>query len=244
MVSRKVLVVAAHPDDEVLGCGGTMAWHAERGDEVHVLLLGRGIFSREGGKGAGDDASRLEQASREANRILGVRSLESLDFPDNRMDDLARLEVVKAVEGHIAAIAPEIVYTHHGGDLNIDHRRTHEAVMTACRPQPCQGVRQILCFEVPSSTEWQAPGQASAFVPNWFVEIDVMLRRKLEALAAYESEMRNWPHARSIRAVEHLAHWRGATVGAEAAEAFVLVRRVLGAAAAAAGEGECGVAHD
>jgi LmbE family N-acetylglucosaminyl deacetylase len=121
---------------------------------------------------------------------------------------------------------PQTVFTHHAGDLNVDHRRLHEAVAVACRPQPGQSVKTLLCFEVASSTEWQVPGGAPAFMPNWFVDISRTLERKMRALEGYATELRDWPHPRSTRGVEHLARWRGATVGADAAEAFVLARHL------------------
>jgi LmbE family N-acetylglucosaminyl deacetylase len=142
------------------------------------------------------------------------------------MDSLDRLEVIQEVERIIQGSQPEIVYTHHRGDLNIDHQITHEAVITACRPIPGQPVTKLCFFEVPSSTEWQVPEGLPAFVPNYFVEITDTLGLKLEALRAYRSEIRPWPHARSMEAVEHLARWRGASIGVCAAEAFVLGREV------------------
>ena len=130
------------------------------------------------------------------------------------------------VEQHIREISPETVYTHHAGDLNIDHRRTHEATLTACRPQSSHPVTRMLAFETPSSTEWQQPSGALSFSPNWFVDISSTLESKMLALKAYSQEMRPWPHPRSYQGVEHLARWRGATVGCDAAEAFMLVREI------------------
>ena len=165
-------------------------------------------------------------AAQKACDILGVKSVSFGDFPDNRMDTIALLDVIKAVEERIAEYRPDTVFTHHVGDVNIDHRRTHEAVVTACRPQGGLPVKTILCFEVPSSTEWQLPGSAPAFAPNWFVDISGTLDRKLAALDAYAAELRPWPHPRSRQGVEYLAHWRGGTVGTDAAEAFMLGRQL------------------
>jgi len=230
-MSDTVLVIAAHPDDEVLGCGGTMARHAKGGDKVHVVILAEGITSRDqksNRENKENELSALGEAARRANEILGVKTVELNDFPDNRMDSLARLEVIKVVEGFIDRFKPDVIYTHHAGDVNVDHRRVHEAVVTSCRPTPGnRGVRTLLFFEVASSTEWQPPGSASPFTPNWFVDISATLELKLQALRAYESEMRPWPHSRSIKALEHLARWRGATIGIEAAEAFELGRRLI-----------------
>ena len=149
-----------------------------------------------------------------------------MDLPDNRLDSIDRLDLIKQIEERIACYQPQVVYVHHAGDVNVDHRRLHEAVITACRPTPFQPVRRLLSFEVPSSTEWQPPGSGPVFQPNWFVDITAHWSHKREALSAYASEMRPWPHARSLEALEHLARWRGAQVGFEAAEAFCLLRQL------------------
>ncbi len=226
-MNGSVLIVAAHPDDEVLGCGGTIATLAKRGSVVHVAFLADGVFSRPGDSDAQQSelASR-RAAARKASATLGVTSVSFGDLPDNRMDTVALLSIAQAVEALVAQHRPQMILTHHAGDLNIDHRRTHEAVATACRPQSGHVVRTILAFEVASSTEWQLPGSAPAFVPNWFVDISGTLELKLSALDAYAAELRGWPHPRCRQAVEHLARWRGATVGAHAAEAFMLGRRL------------------
>lgn len=228
-MKRTVLVVAAHPDDEILGCGGTIAKHVDQGDRVHVAILAEGLTSRDASRDRAtrkDELSELARAAQRANQVLGVSSLELHQFPDNRMDSIDRLDVIKFVESLVVRHKPDVVYTHHSGDVNVDHRRIHEAVITACRPIPGHSVQQIYFFEVASSTEWQAPGSAPAFVPSCFIDISKTLGRKLEALKEYASEMRPWPHARSIEALEHLARWRGASIGREAAEAFVLGRMI------------------
>jgi len=227
---KNVLVIAAHPDDEVLGCGGAIAKHADAGDTVSVIILAEGATSRGAVRdrnAAASELSSLAAAAEQANRILGVSSLKLHDFPDNRMDSVDLLDVVKVIEAAIDSCRPAIVYTHHAGDLNIDHRRTHEAVITACRATPEQVVKSLLYFEVASSTEWQTPGSAPAFTPHVFVNIQSTLERKLEALKSYGSELRQFPHPRSIGAVEALARWRGASSGFVAAEAFVLGRSVI-----------------
>lgn len=229
-MADSVLVVAAHPDDEVLGCGGTIARHADAGDQVQVLIVAEGATSRQlqsDRDRATDELSALAQAAQHAGAILGAQGVELLDLPDNRLDSLDRLDLIKQIEERIARHQPQVVYGHHAGDVNVDHRRLHEAVVTACRPTPGQPVRRLLSFEVASSTEWQPPGSAPPFQPNWFVNISDQWPRKREALAAYASEMRPWPHARSLEAIEHLARWRGAQVGVEAAEAFCLLRQLV-----------------
>lgn len=224
-VIAPVLIVAAHPDDEVLGCGGTIAKLADNGVSVHVVFLADGVYSREG-ESRTEELSARRHAAEKACDILGVSSVSFGDFPDNRMDTVPMLEITKTVEGYLREYRPATVFTHHISDVNIDHRRTLEAVTIACRPQIGNSVKSILSFEVPSSTEWQLPGNAPTFAPNWFVDISATLDRKMAALHAYEFEMRDWPHPRSLRGVEHLAKWRGATVGVDAAEAFVLGRQL------------------
>ena len=226
---NRVMVVVAHPDDEVLGCGGTIARHADAGDQVQVVIVAEGATSRHQKRDrlqADKELSTLAQSAQRAGSLLGAAGVELLDLPDNRLDSLDRLDLIKRIEQRIDRHQPQVVYVHHAGDVNVDHRRLHEAVVTACRPTPGHPVKRLLSFEVASSTEWQPPGSASAFQPNWFIDISAQWQRKREALEAYASEMRSWPHARSLKAVEHLARWRGAQVGVEAAEAFCLLRQL------------------
>lgn len=229
-MSSIILVIAAHPDDEVLGCGATIALHTKEGHEVHVVILAEGLTGRGSVRDVekySKEFSKLAQAAHKANQILGVNSLNLLNLPDNRLDSLDRLEITKIIEDYLDRIKPDIIYTHHAGDVNIDHRRVHEAVVTACRPIPHHSVKTLLFFEVASSTEWQIPSSAPFFAPNWFTDITDTLSLKLQALQAYHSEMRPWPHSRSLEALQHLAKWRGATVGVEAAEAFVMGRNLV-----------------
>jgi LmbE family N-acetylglucosaminyl deacetylase len=218
----RVLVIAAHPDDEVLGCGGTIARHAAAGDDVHVVILAQGLMARP--KARTEDLGALRESARKAGDILGVKDLTLHDFPDNRLDTLPRLDVTRFIESHVERILPEIVYTHHRGDVNIDHARANECTLAACRQTPEQSLRRLLFFEVPSSTEWGFAEEA--FNPNWFVDISRTLDKKAAALLAYAGELRPFPHPRSEEAVTHLARWRGAAAGVGAAEAFVLARNV------------------
>ena len=225
MSTKTVLVLAAHPDDEALGCGGAIARWSDEGRDVHLAFLADGIGARNPDTAGTDDAlNDRRAAARSAAEILGASSIQFDDLPDNQLDSVPLLQVTQRVEALIEKICPDRVVTHHIGDLNIDHRRVHQAVLTACRPQPEHPVRELLFFEVASSTEWQVPGSGTPFQPNIFVDISSTLARKLAALRAYERELRAWPHSRSIEAIEHLARWRGASVGVDAAEAFVLGR--------------------
>ena len=224
-----ILVIAAHPDDEVLGCGGAIAKHTQNGDQVHILILAEGATSRNLERDRqlfASEISALKTAAHKASKILNVDSLALHSFPDNRMDSCDLLDIIKVIEQAIDRYQPKIVYTHHAGDVNIDHQLIHRATVTACRPIPNQSVQTLLFFEIPSSTEWQTSGSALPFIPNWFVDISETLECKLKALEIYESEMRPYPHPRSLEAVEYLARWRGATIGVKAAEAFMLGRNL------------------
>lgn len=221
---KSILVVAAHPDDEVLGCGGYIANQVRSGGEVFVTFLSDGVTSRQGNLGLQEIESR-RNAARLASKVLGVSEVSFGDYPDNKIDTVPLLEIIKSIEAVVERVRPQIVLTHFGGDLNIDHRIVNQAVLTACRPAPKQGVKKVLFFEVPSSTEWQVPIEGEAFTPTWFEDISETLEIKIKALTVYEHELREWPHPRSVKAVEHLAHWRGASCGVDAAEAFVLGRR-------------------
>lgn len=223
-MSTSVLVIMAHPDDEVLSCGGTIAKYVNSGASVHVCFMADGVSSRDVSANIENELISRRKAARIACDILGVQSVYFGGFPDNQMDLVSRLEIVKAVEAEITARKPEIVVTHHVGDLNVDHRRVSEAVVTACRPQSGHPVKTLLFGEVPSSTEWQVPGATSAFEPNWFIDVSNSIDAKMSALKAYDYEMRSWPHPRSYKAVKSLAEWRGATIGVDAAEAFALGR--------------------
>lgn len=222
-----LLIIAAHPDDEVLGCGGTLARLSGEGAEVHIAFLVDGVGARNLNAAAHEiELEQRHAAAKAAADILGAASISFEDLPDNRLDRIPLLEITQRVETLVARHRPTTVFTHHAGDLNIDHRRVHQSVMTACRPQRGHPVRTLLCFEVSSSTEWQPPGSGTPFEPNWFVDISATLQRKLAALDAYAVELRDWPHPRSRQGVEHLARWRGAIVGCEAAEAFMLARAI------------------
>lgn len=227
---ERVLVVAAHPDDEVLGAGATIARHADRGDRVAVLILGEGISSRLVRRSTElmlphqGDFKRLKREMLAAHRRMAVHRTVHHDLPDNRFDSVDLLEIVKRVESEVRRFKPQIVYTHHGGDLNIDHRLVSEAVLAACRPTEPPFVERVLAFEVLSSTEWAPPLAGRVFAPNVFVDIAPFLSAKLAAMRCYRSELRAFPHPRSLKALEAQARLWGAKAGFQAAEAFMLLR--------------------
>ncbi len=224
--SRNVLVVAAHPDDEVLGCGGTIASHSAKGDRVSVLFLADGVGSRLKRQSTREVAAR-KRAAAKAAAILGITKIHFLGLPDNQLDGVLLLTIVKSVEDFMRRVDPDVVYTHFAGDLNVDHRTCHAAVMTACRPVPGSRIRSIYSFEVLSSTEWSLRHVTTPFSPARFNDIGAFLRQKMDALRAYGSEMRTFPHARSFEAVEALARLRGTSAGLGAAEAFVVEREIV-----------------
>jgi LmbE family N-acetylglucosaminyl deacetylase len=222
-----VLVLAAHPDDEVLGCGGTIARSVAEGHRVTVAILGQGAASRHhpGTPEAAADIAELVETSRAAGRILGTDDVRHCGLPDNRFDSLDLLDIVKLIEEIGREVQPELVYAQHGGDLNVDHAITFRAAMTAFRPIPGTGVRALYAYEVASSTEWAFGKFAPAFAPDTFVDIGHSLELKLKAMQAYASELREFPHPRSVRAMRGQCEDRGARVGLAAAEAFMTVWR-------------------
>jgi len=225
---RPVLVIAAHPDDEVLGCGGTAARLANEGREVHFAILGEGITSRHAQRDAADadQLARLQRQAHAAAAKVGVKNIHLHNLPDNRLDTVPLLDVVKIVEDLVERIQPQVIYTHHAGDLNVDHGVIHRAVLTATRPIAGQPVREIYAFEVPSSTEWAFQRIEPAFRPNVFVDITGTIEAKVAAMECYESEARAFPHPRSPEALRAIATRWGSVAGCAAAEAFELVRSI------------------
>jgi LmbE family N-acetylglucosaminyl deacetylase len=226
VAASTVLVVAAHPDDEILGCGATAARLVQEGCDVYFAILGEGITSRHGTRESADagQLSLLQEHARAAGRKIGVKEVFLHRLPDNRLDTVPLLEVVKRVEDLMDRLKPEIIYTHHGGDLNVDHGIVHRAVLTATRPVAGQVVREIYAFEVPSSTEWAFQRLEPAFRPNVFVDVASTLEAKIAAMACYQTEARPFPHPRSSEALRAIATRWGSVAGYGAAEAFELVR--------------------
>ena len=223
-----VLAVVAHPDDEVLGCGGTLARHAAAGADVHCIIVAEGATSRYPKHDNGtavSDVSKLRDAAANACAALGASLPRMLGLPDNRLDGLDLLDIIKPIEEVISELRPSIIYTHHGGDLSMDHRMTAQATLTACRPVPDSPVKEIYAFETVSSTEWASMNRDTVFQPQHFVNISANWPAKKAALMCYASELRAFPHPRSPEAIEALARWRGAAVGIDMAEAFEVVRQ-------------------
>jgi N-acetylglucosamine malate deacetylase 1 len=218
----RVLVLAAHPDDEVLGMGGTIAVHADQGDAVRVVCVTDGSSSQY--PGDTETRERKNAEARRAAEILGVADYVHLDLPDMRLDTVAHVDLNRVVEEQLREFAPSVVYTAHP-DVNHDHRALFDSVSVAVRPVPGQAVRRVLTYAPTSSTEW-TPAGVNWFVPTWYVDITDTLERKLEAFRCFATELREYPHPRSDRALRAHAELHGATVGCEYAEPFVLVRSV------------------
>lgn len=224
-MNKKVLVIAAHPDDEVLGCGGTIARLAKEGCEVFTVILGEGITSRDEKRDRDrrkNEVSLLKDHIKKANEILGVKDLFCFDFPDNRFDSVDLIDIVKVIEKVKNHIKPEIIFTHDINDLNIDHKITYQAVLTATRPVKGEVVKGVYTFEILSSTEWSF----NQFVPNIYYDIADFLDFKLKAMGIYTSELREFPHPRSLDGIRIKAKQRGMEVGFEFAEAFRCVRLI------------------
>jgi LmbE family N-acetylglucosaminyl deacetylase len=235
----KILIIVAHPDDEVLGMGGTIKKLTNAKHNVKVVFMATGIMSRRSSdyknkphyssneniqKSMNEQIIKLKKDATKANNLLGVKDIEFLDFPDNEMDLVSQLEITKKVEGIICKFNPDIVYTHSKHDVNIDHRIIYESVITATRPMINSKIKKVLSFEVPSSTEWYFP---SNFSPNLFVDISDELKIKLKAMASYKDELRDFPHPRSLEALEAIAKRWGSVSGFFASEAFILVRELV-----------------
>ncbi|MDR0581179.1 MAG: PIG-L family deacetylase [Holosporaceae bacterium] len=224
---KRVLIIAAHPDDEVLGCFATIARLIKEGYEAYTLILGYGKSARGGGEVNLAELETLQNEMRNANKVVGIKEVFSADFPDNAFDSVPLLEIVKKIEEVKRKILPEIVFTHHIGDINIDHQITHNAVLTATRPKPGETVKVVYAMEVPSSTEWNSYSKETAFVPNVFFDVSETIDLKIQALAEYKSELMSYPHPRSLEHVKNLAKTNGVKVGMEYAEAFVLLRGIF-----------------
>lgn len=227
--SSTILVVAAHPDDEVLGCGGSINKWTEAGAEVHALILAEGLTSRAMQRNdiPQSQIADLREAAKRAANIIGYRSISFESFPDNRMDSVDLLDIIHVLSQYIEKKRPNIILTHHYGDLNIDHRICFQAVITACRPLPDCPVQTIMSYETPSATEWGFPYSKNVFSPNIFVDISGHMETKLEAMNCYRTEIRKMPHPRAQESLCAIAQRWGSVAGYHYAEPFELVRTSL-----------------
>lgn len=224
-MDQPILVIAAHPDDEVLGCGGTIARSTQQGRQVHVAILGEGLTSRRTSRSEtnNSDLDGLRRTATEVGAFLGAATVCHFNYPDNRFDTVPLLDIIKTIETLIKDLRPSEVFTQHGGDLNIDHAITFRATVTATRPMAGSPVSSLHAYEVPSSSEWAFAKFEPRFEPNTFVDISESLDHKIRAMTMYESEIRSFPHPRSPEAIEAVARKWGSTIGCNAAEAFQLI---------------------
>lgn len=217
----KILVIAAHPDDEVLAMGGTITREVKAGNKVQVMFLATGMLARKT-KSPKKALSQLRVDARKAAKILGTPPPYFENFPDNRMDQIPLLRVVKTVERYLIKIKPDVIYTHNPDELNIDHQVTYRAVITATRPFKSQ-LKAIYAFSVPEANMYNFPFQ---FAPNHFVDIHKTLKQKVEAMKTYTSEIRQFPHVRSIEGIRAVAAYYGFMAGVKYAEPFMLIRNL------------------
>ena len=223
-MKKSILVIAAHPDDETIGCGGAIIKHKCDGDEVNILTLTDGVGSRLGTDD--NDLKVRNDAAKSAIDVLGANWIGAGNFSDNNMDSVPILEIIKFIESFKKNFYPDIIYTHSPSDLNIDHTITAKATLTAFRPEPQEKYSEIRFFEIASSTDFTLKQLNDRFEPNLFINIKDFIDKKIEALKCYEIEMRDYPHSRSYEKIKSLAEYRGAQSGLEYAEAFEIVRKI------------------
>ena len=225
------MIIVAHPDDELLGLGATFHMLIKNyAVQTHVVILGEGITSRSEKRNVKlwDKELNIHQANiKKAQKVIGYHSLSLYNFPDNRFDSINLLDIIKVIEKEKKQFNPSIIFTHHGGDLNIDHQKTFNAVITSCRPMESEVVKTIITFETPSGTEWRSSTDPRHFIPNLFFQIsDKNLTAKIKAMESYEFEKRKYPHPRSPEALKITAQKNGINNGVKYAEAFCLVRQI------------------
>lgn len=216
-MNKNVLVIAAHPDDELLGSGGTLKKLINHGYKVITVIFA---------KGRKEEEDHIKQAVLKANKHLGIEEIIFLEYPNLLLETFPLHVINKEIESLVAKYEPSMIFTHHYGDINMDHQILFQAVLTAARPLPGRNPMELLCFETVSSSEWSQHTNDKSFKPNYYVDITDTIDVKLESLQFYDVEMRPFPHPRSYKGVQHLAQVRGMTVGVEHAEAFEIIRRV------------------
>jgi LmbE family N-acetylglucosaminyl deacetylase len=219
---QKIIVIAPHPDDEILGCGGLMSKYAKEGREVYVLVITRGtpkLYSD-------DRIINVRKEALEAHELLGVKETVFLDFHAPELDQTSQAEISMEISKVIKRFAIDTIYIPHRGDIHSDHRVVYNASLVAGRPVNGSNVKNIFAYETLSETEWAAPFGDDAFIPTHFVNVTDTFEKKLEAMACFKSQLKPFPNTRSLEAIEALAKFRGATVGFTRAEAFMTIRTI------------------
>lgn len=223
-MNKKILIVAAHPDDEVLGCFGTVARLIKEGYEAYTLILGEGKTSRDEQRvveNKQDEIEILNNEIQKANDVIDIKKVFVESFPDNRFDSVDLLDIIKVISKVKDEVKPDVIFTHYENDLNIDHQITYKAVITATRPMEDECVKEIYSFEILSSTEWNYP---LSFSPDTYFDISDTLDLKADAMKEYQSELCKYPHPRSLEGIELNAKYQGMRVGKKYVEAFKSVR--------------------
>lgn len=220
----RILVIAPHPDDELLGVGGTMLRHLDKSDEVHVVICTRGEESRFGA----DQVATVQKEARDVHAFLDVTGSHFLELPAAMLDTVPGVEINEAMQRVLDEVKPDTVYAPHVGDVHRDHQLIFQAVMVCCRPVGAEYPTRILAYETVSETDWYAAPMTAAFVPNVFIDITAFLERKLEAFTMYASQVRQAPHQRSIESLRALSVTRGHAMNMHHAEAFMLIRELTG----------------
>ena len=229
--NKRIMIVVAHPDDELLGLGATLHKLINEYNVVsHVVILGEGITSRadvRDVKAWENELAVHRENIKNAQMAIGYHTTSIYDFPDNRFDSVALLDIVKVVENEKKQFNPDVIFTHHGGDVNVDHQKTFESIITACRPMKDEKVKMIITFETPSGTEWRSPTDPRHFLPNLFFSVSESdIDAKIKGMESYEFERRDYPHPRSPEALKIQAQRWGVVIGNNFAEAFCLVRSI------------------
>ena len=229
MEIENILVVAAHPDDEILGLGGTIRKLANKKCTINCIILGEGLTSRGNSREETpqNELLELKKSTLKAAEIIGYSNVEFCELPDNRFDSINLLDIIKTVTLLVNKYMPDTIFTHHYGDLNIDHRITYEAIATACRPLGDYTTKNVICFETPSSTEWNFKHSEGIFKPNLFIDVTKTIKYKLNAMQCYSTEIKDYPHPRSDKALDIIAARWGTVIGTEYAEAFEITRSIL-----------------
>lgn len=224
---KKILVIAAHPDDEVLGMGGTIAKFASEGKEVHLLIVTDGSTSQYRGTSnlqAILDKKKIE--TEDCATVLGFKSVSYGNLPDMKLDAIPHIQINQVIEKCIDKIKPNTVFTHFWGDVNVDHQNVYRSTLVAVRPVMGQVVKRLYCYQVPSSTEWTPCNPNTMFVPNVFIDIEKYANQKYEAFSQYSTELREYPHPRSVRYLRETDIANGLKVGLKSAEQFMLLRQI------------------
>jgi N-acetylglucosamine malate deacetylase 1 len=219
-MNHNILVIAPHPDDEILGCGGTIKRFSSKGDKIYILIATRGkpeMYSEE-------RIIKVREEAIQAHKILGVTETRFLNFPAPDLDLISLAEISEAISSVITEFEIDTLFLPHRGDIHNDHKAVFDAGLVASRPVNNYMVTRVYSYETLSETEWAAPFCSETFIPTYFINISDFFSYKLEAMQCYKSQLREFPNPRSVKSIEALANLRGGTIGVYYAEAFFAIR--------------------